>query len=423
MSQNPHGDRGHARWSASSTARNWACSGALALNRTAPPQKESIHAATGTAVHQIAERCLRDGGDANRFLDTVEKTKEREIEITEELVNSAQMYIDYVRSRVAAGGELQIEQYFSLNELGTLFDSGGTGDAILWFEDLKEIEIVDLKNGMGIVEIEANKQARSYGLGCALANPHRDIQKIRCTVVQPRAPHKDGAIRSEVFTFGELIEWTHELLEAQKRSKQAEIELDAIDGNDQKAVKAWADKWLKVGNCYFCPSSGPCPAQRQFTREKAKMWADDEGVERIEARPADMTPEEISATLDALPLIEEWVKAMRGFAHAQAERGTKIPEYQLSDKHGFRKWAIDDEEKLVADLMKVTGLTFAEVHTDPKVCSPAQIEKLLPKPQHDKISSMWIKPVTGTNLVRTTKTTRPPAKSKAASFAEETEEQ
>ena len=48
MNADAHHERSHAQWSASGTARNWTCSGALALATLAGPERESEHAARGT---------------------------------------------------------------------------------------------------------------------------------------------------------------------------------------------------------------------------------------------------------------------------------------------------------------------------------------------------------------------------------------
>lgn len=435
-----HGDRAHATWAASSTARNWHCSGALALSRSAPPQKESIHAATGTAVHQIAERCLRTGADPAAFLDTVEKTKEREIAIGEDEVDSADEYVRFVRSRVAAGGQLQIEQHFSLAALDPPFDAGGTGDAVLYFPTLKSIEIDDLKNGMMTVDVTGNGQLRTYGLGAVLANPGLDVETVTVTIVQPRAAFQepddtwlrlaDGSwrsadgrgwmsqnrrIRSETFHVAELIEWTAELLAKMHLSKQACDEYDALGGNTV-LFDEWVEKWLRPGKCSFCPVEGSCPALRKMALEKAGVWLDELEQPRLANAPGEMSPEKLGETLDSLEMIENWIKAVRAHAHNTAEAGVVIPGYQLVEKIGNRKWAADDD-KIVSDLTTVAGLTPDEIY-ERKLRSVAQIEKVLGAKRKDKIANMWMRPVTGTNLTSSAKSTRPAVKSKAEQFLE-----
>lgn len=427
---NDHGARGHAKWSASSTTRNTNCAGALALSATAAGGKESIHAATGTAVHQISERCLREDHEAVDFLGSIEVTKEHRIEITEDEVNSAQMYIDYVRKRAieakAEGGWAKLEQYFSLNELDTPFDAGGTGDTLLYFPKQRLLEVVDLKNGMGVVEVSENGQLRTYGLGAALNCQDLDLAEIRVTVVQPRAPHRDGRIRSEQFSITDLIEWTAWLLERMQDSKRAEVALEAAIGNSV-LFDEWVTTYLKPGSwCYFCPNSGPCPAQKRLVTQKAQLWLDDEGVEEPVAknRPSEMSPEALSETLDILPVIEQWVKDVRAYAHRRAEDGLTIPGWQLSNKIGNRKWGDPEakaevEEAVTIRALKALNLTDAQIYAPAKLNSPAQIEKVLGAKRKDEISNLVFKPVTGTNLVSAAKTTRPPAKSAADKYLEQ----
>lgn len=421
-----HGVRSHSTWSASSTARNWRCSGALALGRTAPPEKESIHAATGTAVHQLAERCLRTGADPFDFEGTIEQTKTRTIDIGDEECESAAVYVGYVRERVAQGGILQIEQRFDLKDLKPPFDAGGTGDAVMYFAAERLLEVADLKNGMGVVDVNENKQLRTYGLGAMLANPDLDVERIRVTIVQPRAPHEDGRIRSEEFDLAELIEWTSELLVRMKLSKQAQDELDLVEsGQTTMTFDEWCKKWLTPGSCAFCPNA-PCPAQNALALESAGVWLDEDEKPQIKFRPATMTPEALAQALDAIPMIEDWIKAVRGRAHNVAESGVTVPGWQLADKIGIRVLGENNEkfeqEKAVAILRDKLHLTDDEIFAPRKIRTVKQLEIAVGPTRAALIQPLTIRPLKGTNLVSTAKSTRPPAKSKAERFLDAPDE-
>lgn len=89
-----HSEREHDEWSASSTERNVTCAGAIALNsRVKTPEKESEAAAWGTACHQLSEKCFKTGKDADEYIGTVEKTKQRKIEVDEEVAETTQMAV------------------------------------------------------------------------------------------------------------------------------------------------------------------------------------------------------------------------------------------------------------------------------------------------------------------------------------------
>lgn len=414
-----HGTRDHATWSASATARNWQCAGALTLAQFAPADKESIHAARGTAAHQISEKCLRSGQDASDFLGTVESTKEFQIEIDEELVNSAQMYVDYCRNHFLAeeGCQTWIEERFSLTALGTPFDAGGTGDFVAYMPKDKALEIVDLKNGMGVVDVKENPQLRTYALGALLAHQDLDVDTVTVTIVQPRAQHKDGRIRSETFHVADLIAWTADLLKAMGRSKKA---MDAFQKAKDNSVlmDEWSDEWLKPGKCTFCPAEATCPALRkQALAVAATYFEPDTGEAKIGNLPTEMSPEKLAETLDMLDMLEAWVKAVRAYAHSQAENGVEIPGYQLVEKIGNRKWK--DEDALAVSLLSPdVGLTEDEIY-DRKIRSVSQLEKVLGAKRKGLIEHLWERPITGTNLVNSAKTTRPATKSKVETFFEQ----
>ncbi|MGZ5987422.1 MAG: DUF2800 domain-containing protein [Rhizomicrobium sp.] len=402
-----HAARDHATWSASATARNWTCAGAIALNsRIKTPEKESDASAWGTACHQLSEKCFRTGKDADEFIGTVEKTKQRKIEVDEEVAETTQMYVDYVRKRIEIYFQefkeeptVHHEQPLPLDRLKGPFDAGGTGDTVMYFPRWKLLELVDLKGGRGLVEAADNKQLRSYGLGALLANRGLDIEEVKTTIVQPRAQHKDGRIRSETFHVADLVEWTADLVERMKLSKQACDEFDTMP------FAAWAAKWLTPGNCKFCPSEGSCPALEQRALDAAGVWFDDLDKPQISNSPANDTPEALARTLDLLDMIQDWIAARRAFAHQQAEAGVVIPNYVLVPKQGREKWQEGVDEKVHA-AATAAGLKADKYLNPAKLKTPKQIRKALGVKNEKLVAGLSVTPSEGTNLVRADKTTR-----------------
>lgn len=416
-----HGDRSHSTWSASATARNWHCPGALTLAQFAPADKESIHAARGTCAHQVSEKCLRTGKDASDFLGEIEKTKEFSIEVDEEITASAQMYVDYCRSlydcEKGKRAQYWIEERFSLADLGPPFDAGGTGDFVCYDTDNRTLEVADLKHGMGVVEVIGNVQLRTYALGALLAHQDLDVDTVTATVVQPRAQHKDGRIRSETFHVADLIAWTADLLKAMGRSKEA---LNAFEKAKDNSVlmDEWVEKWLNPGKCVFCPAEATCPKLRKQSLEAAAVWFEpDTGEAKIGNLPSEMSPEKLAETLDLLDMVEAWIKSVRAYAHSQAENGVEIPGYQLSEKIGNRKWKADESTTAVSLLSPEVGLSDGDIY-ERKLRSVAQLEKVLGAKRKGLVEHLWERPITGTNLVNQAKSTRPAAKSKVENYFE-----
>lgn len=380
-----------------------------------PEQPESEAAAWGTVCHTISEKCLRTGKQPADLVGTVEKTASHEFEIDEEMAECASVYVDYVRSRLGTDRytglecSLSIEQRFSLASLNPPFDAGGTADAVIYDPSARALEVVDLKGGRGvIVEVKGNPQLRTYALGALLANPGLDVDTVTVTIVQPRAPHKDGRIRSETFHVADLLEWTADLLAAMRRAKAAQYaRADLVSAGASLAY--WSATYLSAGgHCKFCPAAAVCPALEQQAMDAVGVWFDDLDRPHLSNAPDITDPAEIAKKLDLVDMIETWIDALRGHAHRLAETGTEIPGYRLVEKIGRRAWAAEPN-KVIYDLQHVVGMTEDQIYVR-KLKSPAQIESALGAKRKNAIANMWHAPVTGTNLVSEAKTSRPAAK-------------
>jgi hypothetical protein len=385
-----HGDRGHAAWSASASARNWACPGSFRLCATIADQPESLPAAWGTACHQLSEKCLRQEKDAVEFVGTVEHTKEHAIEVDEELAETAQVYIDYVRGLIGTAAWVKLEERFTLDALNPPFEAGGTADATAYHPTPGVLEVVDLKGGRGVmVEVVENKQLRTYALGALLAHPGLDVDTVMVTIVQPRIHHKAGRIRSESFHVADLVDWTGDLLDAMQKAAAPDAPL--VAGSHCTST--------------FCKAAGVCPALQQKAMEAAQAWFTPEGeVELKHNTPDRLMPEDIALILDNADTIQGWLNAVRAYAHAQAESGVVIPGYALYPKQARKKWK---DEAETAEALELAGLTPDDIYAEPKLRTPAQIIKKLGK-NAKAIDALWSAESSGTNLARADKSSRKP---------------
>lgn len=420
----PHAERAHATWSASSTARNWNCSGALALSAQVEDLDiESEAAGWGTACHELSEKCLRTGLDAADSIGATIKTKSHEFDVDEEMAECAQVYIDYVRQQQnysndgkPRANDLWVEERFSLEKLKPPFDAGGTCDAIVYSAKDQTLEVIDLKGGRGIVvEVNDNKQLRTYALGAILAHPGLRVDKVTATIVQPRAHHKDGRIRSETFHVADLMEWTSDLVAKMNLSAEAIAEYAKVTG--ALTLEAWAEKYLKAGShCTFCPAEGFCPALKSKALAVADAWFDDAGAMQIKNQPDVLDPAALAAALDGADLLQNWLNAVRALATRLAEGGTEIPRYHLADKFGRRKFKDPDAVPAALDLLGVPEDKLFEK----KLRSPAQIETALGakglKPIKAQFDALYHTPLTGRTLVSSAKSSKPAATPKAEAF-------
>ena len=400
-----HAARKHATWSASATERNWQCAGALALTHDLP-ETTNRHADWGTCAHEIAEICLRENRHADDFIGTVRRGKEFEFEVDEEMAETAQIFIDYCRERETEA-ELLIEQSFSLDAISTPMDAGGTADVVLLYYFQPLLEVVDLKGGKGIVvEVRNNKQLRMYALGAILAKPSLRTERVKLTVVQPRAYHEDGPIRSETITVIELLEWANDLSVAMHKAAEAM----RWRANGEMDADRWNQLYLKAGDhCKFCKAAGSCPALEKKALSTASAWFDDLGQLKGLEPPNAFTPERAAQILDAAEMISDWISAIRSYWHEQAETGVDIPGYTLVESKKRKKWNVDVEIE-VAGIARKAGLSTDKIYNSPKLRTPKQIEDELSKIDASsaitKMSRLYSRPPAGTNLVKLSKTSR-----------------
>ena len=409
-----HSVRAHATWAASATARHLYCPGSLALSLSLPhtARIEREAAAWGTCAHQIAEMCLGSAGlklNASDFLGEKQVCGRFTFTVDEEMAQCAQTYVDYCRGLIAKGAQFWIEEQLSLAKLNPPFDSGGTGDFIAYLPKEKLLEIVDLKGGKGvIVDAAENAQTRSYALGAVLAHPGLGAERVKTTIVQPRAEHKDGVIRSETFHVIELLEWATELLKGMHRADEALDEFAKAQGN-QVLLDDWRDNFLKPGKCQFCPAEGVCPALANDARSIVDKWFD-ENPDTGELTPnnsvLDTSPEALARDLDMMDTLQNWMNARRSYAQQFVESGGSIPNYQLVDKRGTRKWVSDSESDMAFEIGKAVNIDISKLYVR-KLMSPAQVEKLIPAAAKKKLTPLWHMHVSGQNLVRSDKTNRP----------------
>lgn len=370
-----HQERAHAVLGASSAHRWMACPGSVRLSKDAP-KRSSRYADEGTAAHQLAERCLTEGVDAASRIGEVELVNGQAWDVTEEMAEAVQVFLDTVRGAALPGDTLLFEQRFDLSALYPgMF---GTNDACVVSPARGRMYVLDYKHGKGhAVEAVGNPQLRYYGLGALMEVAPTGIREIVLVVVQPRAPHRDGPVRSETITAMDLLEWTADL----RRAAQATEDVFAP---------------LKAGeHCTFCPAAGTCPALRDRALEAA--MAEFAGATiTVPADPGLLSPDELARLLDSADLIDKWLAAVRAHALHLAESGQAVPGYKLVDKRATRRWR---DEDAAPQHLSAIGLKPDDIYKR-SLLSPAQVEKLLPKEKRAVLADLVEKVSSGVNLVR-----------------------
>jgi hypothetical protein len=361
-----HTNRAHAKLAPSAASRWVACPGSIRMSRDIP-DRSSSYANEGTAAHELAAHCLTERLDADRFLGCVIDIRAstpsakfssmvahdglHQFAADDEMVEAVQLYLDTVRSHIPVGeSELDIEQRLDMTHIHKgIF---GTGDTVLYDLDAATLHVFDFKYGKGVaVNPDENPQLLLYGAGAVRRRHNRPLKKIVLHIVQPRAPHPKGPVRS----------WETDPLALMEAEDEIAV---AAKATDDPNAPLNAGEW-----CRFCPAAPICPALRQRS---------------LMAAMAEFS----------LEVIGNWLRAVQEFAHAEAVDGRIPPGFKLVAKRATRRWR-DENEMLDA----LIDYPREELFVEPKVKSPAQIEKLVGKKNFGVLEGIVVRESSGTNLV------------------------
>lgn len=377
----------HAKLSASGAYRWLACPGSVRLSEGLP-DKTSSYAAEGTAAHDVAARCLTFNKKASEYLGQQVEADGFKFVVDQEMVEAVQIYLDHISSIASHVRRwVEVDLTPALKKLHP--DFGGTVDCAVLDVEANTLHVVDLKYGAGVlVSVEDNAQLKYYALGAMLKLEELDVvpEKIVVTIVQPRCGSQP--VRTDTFDSFDLIDFAEEIVQG------------------AKAVYAEGAALVPGSHCQFCRAKVTCPKLEEQTRQlMANKFQD---LEAVDSRNTNengiidlLTDEKLSEVLDMLGAVESRIKAIREEAYERAMKGNPPPGWKLVGKRATRKW--NDEAEVCTQLLGTD-----ECFTEPKLKSPAQVEKVLGKKKFKEIEEFVSAVSSGYTLVKESDK-RPPA--------------
>lgn len=340
----------HAKLSPSAAERWIECPASIRMQEKVPVPPESPYAAEGTAAHALGElkAALAFGKITQRTFNGRVKKWRKEFEDSigdneQEMQEHTDAYVELLEERVAVHmhSQLMLEQRMDTG----VPSSWGTSDAVI--VSPTHVEIVDFKYGAGVaVEAEGNPQLRLYALGAldTYGDLLGETEAVFMTVHQPRMDH----VLTAEMTPDALRAWRSDVA-----TPRAELALtdDAPFGPSDQA-------------CRWCPASGRCKAQ----------------VEAVFAEPFEvdetLSPEDVAANLERIPLVREWLKAFEEQALNMAySEGTAIPGHKVVLSGGQR--SVQDHDKAI-EVLIAEGYDI-DVVANVKAKGIGDLEKLLGK--------------------------------------------
>jgi hypothetical protein len=317
------------------------------------PNKSSEYAIEGTTAHALAELALKKERDADFWVGL-------EIEgweVTEEMAEAVQVYVDHIKNVLQEGDDLRLEQRVTLERLGPPRPMFGTCDCLIYRRSEKKLFVYDYKHGAGVpVDVEGNKQLRYYALGALLSlDKDEPCETIVAGIIQPRANHPDGPVREDTFGAGDLLDFASELIEGVEKTLEPGAPLNP------------------GSHCRFCSAAAVCPARRDQAFELAQVEFGEIVPDIID--PRTMSIETVANLLSKADQIEDWIRSLRSHVLSELEAGNHVPGFKLVNKRASRVW--NDQAKLI-EWAESRGIHEDELF-DKKVKSPAQLEKVVGK--------------------------------------------
>ena len=351
-----------------SGAHQWMnCPGSVEAQR-GMPDDSNVHSQEGTAAHALAEVSFqRDRNPAFWVGEVVE-----DVTVTEDMAAHVTTYVDVLRDYADGAEIVRIERRLTLPPSVRPPEEGmgGTCDAWFYYGGVNLLRVVDLKFGRGVV-VEAeypggkpNPQLAYYAvlawLDLYATSPAKAkaVEEIELVVVQPRAFHADGPIRTFRMTLPVMKEWFREMLEAARRTKVP------------NAIRRAGD-W-----CRFCKVKLTCQEFSSRALEVAQVTFADvlEDAPLGLASPTGLTPQQLGRILKASQVLEAWISTVQKVALGELEAGRPVTGFALKPKRANREWA---SEAAVLEFAKKAKVKKADLMAAPELKSPAQVEKVL----------------------------------------------
>lgn len=357
-------------------ARTMACPG-WAARSEGIEQIETEWAQEGTAAHALAAKCLNTGSDAKMYLGLRIGKNVDLGEVSDEMVEAVQHYLDTCRDLIQEGDIWGVESKVSCEAYHPAV--WGTCDFWRFRSSTGELIIIDLKYGIKhAVSVIRNPQPMSYALGaCLMPEVYGKVLDIQMAICQPRGLGEP--VQWEHIGPAELYAWGYEMRDAVTAAENA-TRLDLVAGN----------------HCTFCPALGVCEVAESHAMIEYDHFNEANSTEIASfTDPASYSPEGLQRALLVIPFARQWCSAVEQFATAQAEKGHTVPGFKLKTTYGHRQWK---SELAVKNWCEENDMSH-HLYAPAKIKSPAQMEKALGKQYADYIEDLWVKPERGAKLV------------------------
>lgn len=337
-----------------SHAADWVkCAAFVRMNLT--PQAAVIDNAAdntireeGTAMHWVAERLI----EGEPYPEGEIVVAPNGVEITEELYDGAQFYVDVLGSYELI--PWRIEEQLHARRIHE--QCGGTPDA--YGHDLFKplVTIADLKGGFRIVDVFPNWQLIGYAAAILDANPEWECDDLEFefVIVQPRAYHSAGPVRRRTVSIAQLRPYWDSMRLA------ASIAM----GEHAPAVSG--------SQCDNCAARASCSVAHRAAGRAMEV----SGEPDIHDLPVVAIDYELQRLAQAKAIIQARMTGLEAQAMHMIRNGSQFPSFTVERGAGRLDWIDADTERQAIAIGDMMGV---DLRKPAKAITPLQAMKQVPK--------------------------------------------
>lgn len=369
----------HAMLSPSKRSRWALCPGSIREEAKYPDTGSGPAAADGTHSHTLLEHCIKNGlSDPMDQVGEVFNDHDGTFVVDADRAARVKTAIDYIREQ-SLGGMLTVvsEEHVDPEHLLGRKDLSGTVDCQILGPDT--LELIDYKDGMGVVSAEGNLQLEQYAYGVLAGlrlpvNGNYPFSTVRMTIIQPKLAMKGmRPITSHTVTVRSLLDNMGTII----------TQAAATDAPDAPLVPG-------ESQCKFCRAKGSCNAlASNVMKEVGIMFQPvvtqtlDVAQQSADKDPSTMDDAQIAQIMEAAPLMRQLLEGVEKEAQRRLEMGQVIPGLKLVNGRGSRAWALPEED--MAEKLVKMGIPKSAIY-ETKLVTPAKAEKLTWEKKGEKVT-------------------------------------
>jgi hypothetical protein len=359
----------HAKLSPSKRSRWALCPGSIREEAKYPDTGSGPAAADGTHSHTLLEHCIKNGlSDPMEQVGETFTDHEGTFVVDQPRAERVKVAMDYIYEKSVCGMFKVIsEEKVDPEHLLGRKDLSGTVDCQIVGPDW--IELIDYKDGMGVVSAEGNMQLEQYAYGVLAVyklpvNGAYPFSTVRMTIIQPKLALRGmPAITSHEVSVRDLMANMGTIISQAAATDAPDAPL--VPGDSQ---------------CKFCRAKGSCSAlANNVMKEVGIMFQPvvtetlDVAQQSADKDPSTMDDAQIAQIMEAAPLMRQLLEGVEKEALRRLQAGQTIPGLKLVNGRGSRAWALPEEE--MAEKLIKMGIPKSAVY-ETKLVTPAKAEKL-----------------------------------------------